>query len=133
MRTYSDEVILLSKSIRRAIDDGIFSIQNGSLEYGTMGIICHFNNPANPMEFYFNKDALSLGLSVSQYIEKKGYDAIAEDIAATITKEMVPNSEFSSEALLYLTTLFERTEDETERANIQDYIDEIYKNETESE
>ena len=133
MRTYSDEVILLSKSIRRAIDDGIFSIQNGSLEYGTMGIICHFNNPINPLEFYFNKDALSLGLSVSQYIEKKGLDAISEDIAATIAKEMVPDSTFSSEALLYLSTLYERAVDPKEQENIQNWIDEIYKNETESE
>ncbi len=118
---------ILVPYIKKALDNNIFEIKQGSLEYGTMGIICHFNNPRTPMEFYFNKNVLLSGLSPKAYVEKQGIDNIIEDISATIVLEMIPSEEFHAEALMYLGSFIDLSETEEEKNVILDIIDEMYK------
>ena len=116
----------LTVPIKKALESGIFNIQMGSIEFGCIGIICHARTQNGALEFYFNKDTLDCGLTPEQYIENRGIDKIAYDIANTIINEMAETTEFIPEAILYLFTLHNIETDIKIKEEILNIIDEIY-------
>ena len=84
----TEKPLKLSDAVLLCIRKGLFTIQKGSSEYGTSGIVCHFHQPDNlekDTEFNFdcNRSCLWKG-SVNDYIQKYGMTCIAQMIADAI-------------------------------------------------
>lgn len=99
-------------AVKFAIASGIFKIQEGSMNYGCSGIICHYDDGTpyhkGDNEFYFGgQTADNFEGTSTEYFETVGIDSIAQDIAMTI-EDMASDSTDCLEAQHYLYGLLNR-------------------------
>lgn len=100
----------LVNAVEQALELGIFSVQEGDLAYGCVGMVCHVHNPAEPndlrdMEFYFREDSLEEDTeSIQSYLDFTPTHEIAETITNTL-REMTACMEGYDEGIYYLKLL----------------------------
>lgn len=91
-------------AVKYCIDNNLFTIQEGSSDYGCSGITCHFNGLFQN-EFYFGgEEADDYDGPAEEYVKLVGIDGIAEDVAMTI-EDMATNGEDYLESSIYLSAM----------------------------